>query len=63
MCDVCVWVGVGEGMGACVCVHGECSTYSGEFRLNPSVMRSLEGNRSTHTQRESPTTGGNIIGK
>ena len=54
MCDsMCV----GGGMGACVCVHGECSTYSGEFRLSPSVVRSLEGNRSTHTQSESPTTG------
>ena len=42
---------------------GKCSTYSGEFRLSPSVVRSLERNRSTHTQRESPTTGGNIIGK
>ena len=35
---------------------GECSTYSGEFRLSPSVVRSLERNRSTHTQSESPTT-------
>ena len=58
---VCVW-------GGRVWVHvyvymGECSTYSGEFRLSPSVVRSLERNRSTHTQRESPATGGNIIGK
>ena len=68
MCDgMCVWGGGGGGWGR-VWVHvyvymGECSTYSGEFRLSPSVVRSLERNRSTHTQCESPTTGGNIIGK
>ena len=55
--SVCVCVIVSTYVGG-VWVHvyvymGECSTYSGEFRLSPSVVRSLERNRSTHTLRVS----------